>query len=368
MKKVFFVAGELSGDKLAAWYLEKIKKEFPRIKVCGIGGIHLAVAGAEIYADYRQKLNVAGIFEILKHLLPLKKFLDEIVTFVAANKFDSVVLVDFPGFNLRLARLIKKASPGIQITYLSPPQLWVWGAWRVKSIKKFCDKIVVIYPLEIGWYKNRGVKNVVWLGYPFYNQLQEYFEVADRLKERLVAVIPGSRKSEVENLFPIFLNVFERIASKDKSIKAIVPMAESVELFQVEKKIAECENRIGRGRIKIVRGEREKMQALAQCCLAITKPGTITLELALLGVPAIVAYKTSWLSYFLGKLVVKVRFMGLPNLLLDTLIYKEFIQEDCCESKIYEEASRIIGELVDVPRKDSLFKIKADQLRKILSA
>jgi len=333
MKKIFIVAGELSGDKIGAWYAHHLKNKDNSIEIHAVGGDFLKSAGARLH-DRFERLNFVGLIEIVKHLRFIFSFMNKLVHHIVSNRFDEVVVVDFPGFNLRLIKKIKKLDPSIKITYVSPPQLWAWGESRYKKIKKFCDKVVVIYPFEVDWYKKRGI-DATWLGYPFYSELEPYFDARKR-KENLIAIIPGSRTVEIERLLPLFLNVVKRLGEHDKSIRFALPLAESIDKKIVKKHLddARCD-------VDIVEGEEKKREVLSRCCLAITKPGTITLELALLGLPAVVAYKASWFTYRFAKSIVKIEYMALPNLFLPSPVYQEFIQADCTPEKIYAGALKL---------------------------
>jgi lipid-A-disaccharide synthase len=334
MKKVFLVAGELSGDRLAAWYLRKLREKNKEIKAEGIGGNYLKEAGAKLYERF-ERLNAVGIVEIIKDIVFFIRLLKKLAHYIASNNFDEVVVVDFPGFNLLLIKKLKKLNKKINITYLSPPQLWAWGQWRIKKIKKFCDKVIVLYPFEVDWYKKRGVK-VSWLGYPFFDLFEPYFDNLEK-KEKQIAILPGSRSIEIKRLFPLFLKVVKRLKLIHPDLRIIIPLAESVDIKIIENHIKKSKIGFLDQDVFVIQGKEEKLYALSRCCLALTKPGTVTLELAMLGVPAIVAYKASWLTYLIAKLIVKIDCMSLPNLLLGQKVYPEFIQWDCTEEKIWNE-------------------------------
>ena len=332
-KKIFIVAGELSGDKLGAWYLNSLKNNYT---VHAVGGSFLEEAGATIY-ERIENLNFVGVVEIIKHLRFILKFIKQLAQHIVENNFDEVVVIDFPGFNLRLIKKIKQLNPNIKITYLSPPQVWIWGKGRVKTIKKYCDDVIVLYPFEIEWYKKHGVE-VRWLGYPFYKELEPYFSGK---RSKSIALMPGSRPIEIKRLLPLFLRVIKRLKMVHPEIKIIVPLAESVDKEKVEMTLRKSGIGWMGQDLLIVQGKENKLRALSTCTLALAKPGTNTLELALLGVPAVVAYKASWLTYWIAKMVVNIEHMSLPNLLLKEEVFPEFIQGDCKEQKIFLELKKL---------------------------
>lgn len=324
MKKICIVTGELSGDRLGAWYLKKRLITEPDLSVQAIGGDFLHEAGATLYKRF-EELNVTGIVEIIRHLPKLLNLLRTISQYIIDQRFDEVVLVDFPGFNMRLARLLKEKNPKLTITYLSPPQLWCWGAWRIKPLKKYCDKIIVLYPFEVAWYAQRGL-TVQWQGSLVYELLAGYHKVE---KKTIIALIPGSRHGEIEKLLPLFMKAAALVKKQHPEVSFVLPLARSISHSFLQSVIEK--HKLGDiwSYVKIIQGEQKKFSELAACRLALSKPGTVTLELALLGVPTLVAYKTSWLTYYIARLVVSVAHMSLPNLLLGRQVFPETIQHNC---------------------------------------
>ncbi|MBS1987392.1 lipid-A-disaccharide synthase [Candidatus Dependentiae bacterium] len=332
MKKVFIVSGELSGDLLGGWYVRK-HYAHQQVYIEALGGDHLQQAGAHLYERF-EKLNVTGIVEIIKHIPRLLKFLNQLAAYIIEQQFNEVVVIDFPGFNMRLIKRLKRLCSTITVTYFSPPQLWCWGAWRVASLKKYCDKIIVLYPFEVEWYAQRGV-HVQWIGCPVYDRMQQYFEKS-ATKKHLIALVPGSRLSEIKTLLPIFARVASALKLIYPDIQFIIPQAASISSDQLSCALKRSGlDKIGKDLI-IVRDSDEKWQQLAHCSMALTKPGTVTLELALLKIPALVIFRVSWITYWLARIVVKVRFMALPNLLSGQEVYKEFIQHFSIDTVVYE--------------------------------
>ncbi len=325
MKKIFIVTGELSGDRTAAWYLEKLKKIEPDIYCMAVGGDHLANAGAEIFARFEQ-LNITGAVELIKHIPRMLRFLNALAHYIKGQQCDEVILVDFPGFNLRLAKKLKTLCPSVKITYLAPPQLWCWGAWRIRKIKHFFDRLIVLYPFEVAWYKARGV-DAQWLGSPVLESLISFFP-ATEYKKTNIALMPGSRNSELEVLLPIVAPAVKTLHIRYPEIRFIIPVAASLS----QKFLSEQLTRAGfddlRDCVELVY-EHEKYEKLASCCMAISKPGTVTLELALLKIPTVIIYKTSSITYMLAKMLAQISYMGLPNLLLPEVIFPEYIQSKC---------------------------------------
>lgn len=354
-KKVFIVTGELSGDKTAAWFVKKWKRSDVYFEA--VGGDCLSACGVKLYERF-EKLNVVGIVEILRHLIFILRFMDKLIDHIKVNGFEEVILVDFPGFNLRLAKKLKQQIPWIKITYLAPPQLWCWGAWRVKKLKKYSDRVVVLYTFEVQWYAKRGV-NAEWMGNPSYDEMNNYFESSTK-KENIIALIPGSRSAEIKRFMPILAEVVKLFDKNYSGVKFVMPVAESLssDFLRFEVTMAG----LSQDRIQILQSDNEKFEVLKKCCLAITKPGTVTLELALLGVPAVVFFKISWLTYIIGRPFVRVNFMSLPNLLLGEAVYKECIQSECKPELIFGYASKIYRNFIE---NDTEYKNNIDRLNLI---
>lgn len=331
-KRVFIVCGEVSGDRLGAWYLKQILETKSEVEAFALGGSYLEAAGANLY-DHISKLSLVGIFEILPKIPMLLSFISKLANHIVSLDLDEVVLVDFPAFNLRLLKKLKQLNPDLKITFLSPPQTWVWGKSRIKKLKK-ADKLVVLYPFEVEWYKSFDI-NAQWLGYPFIEDLAYFFEESTK-KEKSIAFILGSRKSELEKLLPIFLDVIKRFTMLYPGTKILIPVAKSFSIEYVKSKFDQF-GFIPNKDIIFVQDDKEKYKLISRCAFAVSKPGTISLELALLGVPSIIAYKVSPLTFHLAKLFVYVKYMSLPNLFLGEEIFKEFLQGRCNSEFIFEE-------------------------------
>ncbi len=364
LKNIFIVTGELSGDCTAAWYVKKLQQQGPDSKFCAVGGDNLKTLGVTLYKRF-EKLNVVGIVEIVKHLPVILGFLNELTKYILDNKFDEVILVDFPGFNLRLAKKLKSADPSIKITYLAPPQMWCWGAWRAKKIKKYCDNVVVLYPFEVEWFKHRGI-NAQWHGNPVYDKLEPYFNLTQQ-KEKWIALVPGSRKNEIENFLPICSEIIKFFSNRYTNVKFVIPLAGSLPEDFIERQFKKNNLDMSNQRLILVRSEAEKYSIMSKCCLAVTKPGTVSLELALLKIPAVMIFKISWVTYLLARPLVKVKYMSLPNLLLDAPIYKELIQSDCKIERIIKEADNLFYGFVKQTN-DYVMKVnRLQDLRRLLS-
>lgn len=328
-KKIFFLAGEASGDALAAWYIQKQK---PAAQYIGVTGPAMRAVGVQSWADITD-LSVVGITQIVRHLPRLMRMMRMVVQHIFDSGCDEVVLVDFPGFNLRVLKKLKQKRPGIKVTYLSPPQMWVWGAWRVKPLARFADRVVVLYPFEVDWYAQWGVR-AEWLGSPVVERLRAQctarnLQVPVTHKKNQILFLPGSRAQEVSRLMQYYAPALRIVAQKNAGMKIVVVVAPTITRDQIMKALAPYQPDAWGVQWTFVASGDAALQEVAHSVCALTKPGTNTLELALLGVPGVVLYKTSWLTYWLARIVVKVSSMTLPNLLTGLQLYPEFIQGEC---------------------------------------
>jgi lipid-A-disaccharide synthase len=222
----------------------------------------------------------------------------------------------------------------------------------------------VLYPFEVEWYRQHGA-TARWLGSPVYDSLQPYFDLCDN-KEKLVALLPGSRKSELERFLPIFTSVVKNFAVRHPDVKFVLPIASSLSNDFVQKQFEKSGLKNYSDKLIITHTQAEKLELLSKCCLAVTKPGTVSLELALLKIPSVVMFKISWLTYLFARLFVKVKYMALPNLLLDFSLFKEFIQADCKEALISKELENLYLAFC-YKSNDYVMKMKKfDELRKML--
>ncbi len=336
MKRLFFLAGEQSGDQLGAWYVKKHLANSPeKYYLEAIGGDALQAVGVKLF-DRIENLNVVGIVEIIRHIPRLLASINRVVDYLIEQKFDEVVLIDFPGFNMRVAKKLKQKNPAIKITYLSPPQLWCARKGRLSNLKKYTDDVIVIFPFEVAWYREHGMQ-VVWQGNPVYDRLKSYLS-HDVAQTATVALLPGSRTQEIKKLLPIMGEVVKRLHERFPEIKFVFPRPASLSPAFIHEQLV----LVGLSSlVTVVEGDDEKNRVLQQCCFAITKPGTVTLELALLKVPALVMYKTSPITYFIAKRFAYITQMALPNLLMPTPVYPEFIQERCTPVLLLQEAEKI---------------------------
>jgi len=360
-QKVLIVSGELSGDRISAWYTRVLKNKFPKSTCHTTGNMLLTKQEATRDITFDNFLRANTLESVLKKILifPLHVYrINKFANYIVQQNFDHVVLVDLPIVNVLLARQIKIKNPEIHVTYIAPPELWFWGRWKIDSLlKKYCDEIIVLYPFEQRWYKNIGL-NVTWLGYPFYQEFYDYL-AREPQKTNTIALLPGSRKKEPQTMLPIFAEFVKNFRKKHPDVRFILPLAES---FSLEKIKELLKTHAILEHVKIIVGTQAKKQALSECCLAITKPGTITLDLALLKTPSIVAYKVSWPLYYFIKLIASPEYISLANRFASEQVSPELLQTECTPDKILNEALILYESFVNNTK---LYHTKLKQLDEI---
>lgn len=329
------IAGEASGDLHGAHLVKAMKALNPELEFFGIGGHALRDAGVEIRIDNAQ-IAVVGFSEVFSKLNILFRALRKAKQDLKNRRPSLVILIDFPDFNLLLAAAAKNL--GIPVMYYIGPQVWAWRTNRVKKIKKLVDHMVVIFPFEVDFYKKWDVP-VTFVGHPLLDGVSAQ-RAEDRTKslrrgEILVGLLPGSRNEEVARLFPAMVKTAEILSSRIKGIRFAVPVASSIRDADMEGMV-----RGAGAEISIVSNKLREI--LDQATLAITASGTVTLEAALAGTPMIIVYKMSPLSFLLARHLVRVKHIGLANLVARKSIVPELIQQAVSPERIAALALKMI--------------------------
>ena len=337
-KKILLVAGEVSGDLHGSHLVEAIQRIEPEVQFLGVGGEGLKRRGMKLLYP-AHSLSVVGLTEvfiklrsILEALRRLKKSLDQ-------ERPDLVILIDFPDFNLRLAKIAHRR--GIPILYYISPQVWAWRPKRIKLIARLVKKMVVLFPFEVPLYEAAGV-DVEWVGHPLLDIVKPTLpkEVAFQQfgldpKRRTIGLLPGSRMHEVERLLPSLLASAHLLQKEIQDLQFIIPLAPGI-----PKTILSSQMKNIAVPVKVVEGFTYDVMNLSE--LLITASGTATLEGAILGKPMIIIYKVSFPSYWIGRALIRVDYIGLVNLLAEKEIAPELIQKDVNPQRIADEAFRIL--------------------------
>jgi len=309
--KYYLIAGEASGDMHASNLMKELKKLDSKAEFRCWGGDKMQAAGGKIIRHYRE-LAFMGFTEVLMNIRTIFSNLAFCKTDIAEWKPDAVIFVDYPGFNLRIAPFVK--SIGIKTIWYISPQVWAWKSSRVKKLKASVDKMLVILPFEKEFYRKWNYE-VEYVGHPLLDSLSAPLSIGERAGVRLIALLPGSRKQEISVMLPEMI----RVAEKFPDYRFVIAGAPSVdESFYREF--------IHGKNVEIVFGETYSL--LEKASAALVTSGTATLETALHGVPEIVCYKGSGISFQIAKLLVDVKYISLVNLIMDKEVVKELIQDE----------------------------------------
>jgi len=319
--KIVVLTGELSGE-IHAYHLVRALSNSLRIEFSGMGSKRLQEAGARIIYDYRN-ISVTGISEIFGKLSYIREALNIMKQHIIREKPSLLILVDFPGFNLKIAKFAKRH--GVPVIYFIPPQVWAWRRSRIRKIRDRVDKVLCVLPFEKELYEENGI-DVTYVGHPFLNTVKPLFSKTEFYQNvgvepegPVITILPGSRENEVDKHMPILLSIIAKLSQQVRNPTILLPLAENIDSHLVEKHFT------GSHKIKVLKGW--SYDALAYSDIAIAASGSVTLEAAILGTPTIVIYKISSLSFFLAKMLVDVQYVSLPNIIANKEVFPEFIQQ-----------------------------------------
>jgi len=330
--KLFIMAAEKSGDVHAAELVESLSEKY-ELELSGTGGKGLLALGQKQFFDIND-LSVIGVDEAVKKLRFLFRVRDVLVEKLQEDRPDAVILVDYPGFNLRFAKDVKKL--GIPVIFYVSPTFWAWNYKRVYKLRDYCDLVLCIYPFEEDILVKEGV-NAKYVGNPLRKQIK--FKCADRDEflqkggfekdAKIIGMLPGSRKREIESLLPVMVSA----AGALPGYEFVLGAADSVDEEYIKKKIKGTRIRIATGLTHDIM----KYSDLLWVC-----SGTATLESAIIGTPLILLYKTGLLTYFLGKIFYRLKYIGMPNIIMNRAVIPELIQSDATPYNLLKYTDKLI--------------------------
>jgi len=350
---VLIVAGEASADLHGSHLVTALKRLEPELTFWGIGGPRLQEAGVRILFN-SSDMAVVGLTEVISRLATVTRAYLTLKTILRKERPLLLILMDYPDFNLRLARAAKRFQ--IPVLYYISPQVWAWRKGRVNTIRRWVDRMVVILPFEKDFYREKGL-HVEAVGHPL---LEEIPMDLDGEKVRLdlglhdaspvLALLPGSRKEEVTNLLPVMVKAAERIRSEHARLKCLLPRASTVPAELIAGLLRKSSLDV-----QVIEGDVHRV--LKACDLAMVASGTATLEAAILETPMVIVYRVSFFSYWIGRMVISVPFIGLVNLVAGEEVVPELIQGDVTPDRLAREAMDILDH--DERRRDMVKKLHA---------
>lgn len=355
VKRVMFIAGEASGELHGAGVVRELKRLRPGIKIFGVGGDNMKREGMEL-VYHVSELSFMGFAEVVRHLPVIRSVERTLEQLLKFRRPDVIILIDYPGFNLRFARTAKRY--GIKIVYYISPQVWAWHKSRVRKMRGIVDKMLVIFPFEEELYRKEGI-DVEFVGHPLLDVLHSTLDrknfckrYALDAKKKILALLPGSRRQEIENILPAMLKA-ARVIAAESDMEIAIGLAPTLD----EKYLRAFFNLDG---VHLVRGATYDLMDHAE--FALVTSGTATLETACFTTPMVVVYKTSWLTYLIGRLLIRVKNIGLVNIVAGRRIVPELIQHTATAEKLSEQALSLLHD----PSRLALAKSELSKVKSML--
>lgn len=354
MTRILISAGEASGDIHAAAVTAAIKKIDSSAEVFGMGGDALRNAGGEVLFDIKDH-GVMGFVEVLKKLPDLFKLRDDFEKVMDERKPDCLITVDYPGFNMKLAKLAH--DKGIPVVSYIAPSAWAWHKSRAKKVAKIVDKVACIFPFEYDVYKEAGAY-VEFVGHPLVDIVRPSMTKEEAMAfagkeegKKLILLMPGSRLMEIEKMLPTLLEAAKIIKKQLPEVSFVMPRAGTIPISLLEEKI-----QASGLDVKITEGNNYDLFSIAD--LALATSGTVTLEAALCGLGSVIVYKTNPVTYFIAKLLVNIPHIGLPNIVAAKSVVPELIQNDFTPAKVAQEALALLESERNAKMKEDLAYVK----------
>lgn len=331
--KIMISVGEASGDLHGASVATALRELQPDAELFGMGGTAMAAAGVEVVYDIAD-LGVIGLVEVLRNLPKLFRLRDMLEQIMRERKPDVLVVIDYPGFNMRLAKVAKKL--GIPVLFYISPSVWAWGAGRAKDVAKLAARVAAIFPFEADAYRKAGA-NVTFVGHPLLDivksnkgraELRKEYGVAD--SEEVVLLLPGSRKQEILKLLPPMLDAAKMVQQEAGNYRFFIPVASTIPRSMIDEQL-----RLHQVTATLTDGQTYDLMNMADSAVAAS--GTVTLEAALLGLPTVVIYKVAAMTYWLGKRLVRIPHISLPNIVAGRQVLPELLQEQANGAQIAAE-------------------------------
>ena len=346
MRTIYFVAGEVSADNHGAALMRFLRELDPSLKFIGRGGSQMQqVAGAQ-FKNWIGEAAVLGLWEVLRKYGYFREQFRQTLSEIQESKPDAVVLIDYPGFNLRLARALRRQSHSEKTIYYISPQVWAWNRRRIKKMARFIDLVLCIFPFETDLYAASGLR-AVFVGHPMIERLETQ-KIDNRRDSNLIGLFPGSRSREVRKIFPVMIETARRLLQFNPTLHFQVAAA-SEELAREMSEMLRAKQLADGQTIEIAVGQTAAI--MQRAFLGIVASGSATLEAAYFRMPFVLIYKVAWPTYVAARLVVNVDSLGMPNLLAGKEVVPEFIQHEAKPDAIVK-AVRLLME--DSPARDRM--------------
>jgi lipid-A-disaccharide synthase len=339
-KTIYFVAGEASADNHGAALMRALRNADVDLRFIGRGGPQMKAVAGENFQDWIEQSGVLGLWEVIKHYGYFRKQFHKTLQEIETAKPKAVVLIDYPGFNLRLARALSASAKATadkpKIIYYISPQVWAWNRGRIRKMARWLDLMLCIFPFEAELYNQSGLRTI-FVGHPMIERLRER-RIDIQRDQNLIGLFPGSRSREVRKIFPILIETARELRRSKQNLRFEVGAA-SDELAQEMGKILDSQDR-HLFEIKIGQTAEIMQRAFA----GIVASGSATLEAAYFRMPFVLVYKVAWPTYLAGRLLVKVKYLGMPNVLADKEVVPEFIQHRAQPHHLAQPVLRLLDD------------------------
>lgn len=347
-KRVYVVAGELSGDAHGAGLLRDLKELVPGVEIHGAGGPEMAEIAGDGLCDWVEDAAVMGIWEVLKRYPFFKKRFGEMLEELKEFQPDVLLLIDYPGFNLRFAEAVRRECPATRIVYYISPQVWAWNKGRIPKMVRLLDEMLCLFPFEQPIFHHAGLKTT-FVGHPLVDQLEAKRMPGVHRDESLVGLFPGSREREVARLFPLMIGSAKLLRAADHDLKFEVPAASPQLAIQIRGLLKEA----GASEwVTVTSGGSHSL--MQRACCAVIASGTATLEAAYYGLPYCLVYRVAWSTYVMGRMLVKIKHIGLVNILAGEGVVEEMIQGDAEPVAV----ARALRRFLDSPQQREALQVR----------
>jgi lipid-A-disaccharide synthase len=359
MKKIFIVTGEPSGDKLASTVVSKLKISNPNIKYLCVGGIHLNTLGIKSIFNLKE-ITYIGFTSILLNIFKIRNRINKTVEEVIKFKPDILFTVDSPDFTLRVAERVKKINKDIKTIHYVAPQVWVWREGRVKFFKKFVDHMLLLFNFEKKYFDKENIPNT-FVGHPLLEKKDNNKTDLSNLvlnDKKIISLFAGSRSSEINLLLPILINFIKMMNKNFNNYSFVFHATEdSKNLINRKLKIFDLNN------VEVISDETIKFQVLSNSIFAVSKSGTVSLEICNAMVPSIIIYKMNFLNFLIIKYLVKIKYANIVNIINNREVIPELIQNECNASEIYKSVVYLLKKPLLMSEQLMICKKTIDEIR-----
>ena len=357
MKKIFILTGEASGDKLASTVISKLKKKNQEIEYLSVGGSNLADLGVNSIFDLKE-ITYMGFTSVLFNILKIRKKIENTVKEIIKFNPDILFSVDSPDFTLRVAEKVKKLKSNIKVIHYVAPQVWIWREGRVKKFKNFVDHFLLLFNFEKKYFDKENIKNT-FVGHPLLEKNNIKIDISNISKgKKIISIFPGSRSSEINILLPILIDFVKLMNKKFNEFLFVFHATDENKNIIINKL-----NKANIDNVEVISDKKIKKEILLNSIFAVSKSGTVSLEICNAKVPSIIIYKINFINFLIMKSLVKVNFANIINIINDREVIPELLQNECNATEIYKSVVYFLKNPDFAKKQVDQFTKTLDQIR-----